>query len=92
MPAIQKHCQYCNQRLINKRADTKHCSSSCRSKSWRAVQDKATSVKVVLSSTQLKHIKAQADQLGLLINQLIVLRATNTDANTPQYKEDARCE
>lgn len=82
MPAIQKHCQHCHERLINKRADTRHCSSSCRSKSWRAEQDKTTSVKVALSSTQFKQVKADADELGLLVNQFIVLRATNTTINT----------
>lgn len=74
----EKKCQYCQVKLVNRRSHIKHCSSSCRSKAWRDKQQKLTSVKILLTNTQLEILRDEATALGILINELIINRATQT--------------
>lgn len=76
----EKQCQYCQVKLVNRRSHLKHCSSSCRSKSWRNKQQKLTSVKILLTNTQLESLREEATAIGLLLNELIISKATQAPA------------
>lgn len=71
----EKKCQCCQVKLVNRRSHARHCSSSCRSKSWRDKQQKLTSVKILLTNTQLDSLREEATAIGLLLNELIVSKA-----------------
>lgn len=70
-----KQCLHCKKKLVNKRSHSKHCSSSCRSRTWRILQAPPISVKVRLTRPEFNLLKAEADSLDLLINQLITNKA-----------------
>lgn len=76
MPNIH-NCKQCGISLANKYGNARNCSHSCRSKSWRQLQATPISVKLKLTKPQFDNLKSQADSLNLLINQLIINRATS---------------
>ena len=74
-----KLCTHCNIPLTGKKLNAVTCSSSCRNHIWRENQSKPISIKLVFTKPQYNTLKAQADKAGLLINALIIDRATNTN-------------
>lgn len=75
-----KRCKYCGTPLHYRRSDAKHCSSSCRSKTWRTQQQRKVSVKILLTLPQLDILKNEANSLGLFLNELIITKALQADA------------
>jgi hypothetical protein len=70
-----KQCQYCNKSLVNKRSHSKHCSSSCRSKTYRLRQKALktnVSVKLTFTKSDFDNLKKNADSANILINQFII--------------------
>ena len=76
MPNIH-NCKQCGISLANKYGNARHCSHACRSKTWRQLQTRTISVKLKLTISQFDILKRQAENLNLLINQLIINRATS---------------
>jgi hypothetical protein len=76
-----KTCLVCNASLINKRPHALTCSGYCRTKLSRLNRAKPISVKLVLSRIQFNLLKEEADNLGLLINELVISRATRPLTN-----------
>ena len=74
MPNIH-NCKQCGTSLASKYGNARHCSHACRSKSWRQLQAPTISVKLKLTIPQFDILKAQADNLNLFINQLIINKA-----------------
>ena len=72
---IFNSCIMCNASLINKRSHAKTCSCRCRTALSRLSRAKPVSIKVVISTLQYNQLKADADDIGVLINQLIVSRS-----------------
>lgn len=70
-----KLCQYCEVPMHHRRSDAKHCSSSCRSNTWRMQQQRKVSVKIVLTVTQFESLKNESNSLGLMLNELIVAKS-----------------
>lgn len=79
MPNINT-CLVCNKSLINKRPHAITCSGYCRTKWSRMNRAKPVSIKVILSRIQFNQLKEDADDLGLLVNQLIIDRSINVGA------------
>jgi len=71
----EKTCLACTKLLVNRRPQTRTCSGCCRTKLHRMLHARPISVKLVLSKTQFDALKHKADDLGLLINQLIIAKA-----------------
>jgi len=71
-----KSCIVCSKSITNRRCDAKTCSNSCRTALWRLSSAGPVPVKVVLSQLQYNQLKADADDIGVLINQLIIARST----------------
>lgn len=70
-------CKQCGKSLAGKYGNARHCSHSCRSKTWRAMQAPSISVKLKLTKPQFDTLKSQADSTNLLINQFIISKAMN---------------
>lgn len=67
-------CLHCSKSLSNRRPHSKHCSSSCRSKSYRSRQKELNayvSVKLVFTKSDFNKLKSEADLSGILINALL---------------------
>ena len=79
------NCKQCGQSLTGKYGNARHCSHSCRSKTWRATQTPSTSVKLKLTKPQFDILKSQADSLNLLINQFIISKAMNASGCVNQW-------
>lgn len=69
------HCRTCNKELINRRSHIQTCSSSCRSKLWRASKLPMVSVKLKLTKVDYHRIKDSAEANGLTIDNYIHTRA-----------------
>lgn len=78
------NCLQCGTSLANKYGNARHCSHSCRSKTWRQLQAPTISVKLKLTIPQFDILKAQADSLKLFINQLIINKAMNASGCVSQ--------
>ena len=72
---IENSCIICNASLINRRSHAKTCSCRCRTALSRLSRAKPVSIKVVISTLQYNQLKADADDIGVLINQLIIARS-----------------
>ena len=72
---IFNSCIICNASLINRRSHAKTCSCRCRTALSRLSRAKPVSIKVVISTLQYNQLKADADDIGVLINQLIIARS-----------------
>lgn len=73
-------CLYCNKSLSNRRPHSKHCSSSCRSKSYRSRQKDLksnVSVKLVFTKSDFNSLKQEAELNGILINELLASKIHN---------------
>lgn len=79
--AIENSCIICNESLINRRVHAKTCSCRCRTALSRLSRAKPISIKLVLSKLQYNQLKADADDLGLLVNQLVIDRSITTFTN-----------
>jgi hypothetical protein len=75
---IEHSCIICNASLIDKRSHAKTCSCRCRTALSRLSRAKPISIKLVLSKLQYNQLKADADDLGLLVNQLVIDRSITT--------------
>lgn len=78
-----KSCIVCSKSITNRRSDTKTCSSSCRTALWRLSNAGPVSIKVVLSKLEFTQFKVDADNRGVLVNQLIrdrAIQSTNVGA------------
>jgi len=64
-------CNICNKSLVNKRLDSKTCSSSCRSKLFRANQIKSVLVKFRISSEAYTDLTIKAFFAGQSISDHI---------------------
>lgn len=71
----EKLCQHCNATLTRKRKDAKFCCPAHRAAKWRIEQDRAVSIKLHVPKADYIRIKADADVLGLLLNQFIINKA-----------------
>lgn len=69
-----RKCAVCSKSIDHRRPQTKTCSNSCRTSLWRLSNAGPVSIKVVLSKLQFNHLKTEADDLGVLINRLILDR------------------
>jgi len=78
---IENSCIICNASLINKRVHAKTCSCRCRTALSRLSRAKPVSIKVVISTLQFNKLKSDADDLGLLVNQLMLDRAITPFTN-----------
>lgn len=73
---INEHsCIVCEQTLENRRPQTRTCSGACRTKLHRMKQTRPISLKLVLSKVQFDSLKHQADNLGVMLNHLVISRA-----------------
>lgn len=70
-----KSCTVCGKSIANRRCDAKTCSNSCRTSLWRLSNAGPVSIKVLVSKLQYNHLKSDADDIGVLINQLIIARS-----------------
>ena len=78
-----KSCIVCSKSIINRRCDTKTCSNSCRTALWRLSNAGPVSIKVVFSKLEFTQLKVDADNRGVLVNQLIrdrAIQSTNVGA------------
>lgn len=73
----EKHCKHCGMKLTHKRRDARFCSPAHRAAQWRVEQDRAVLIKLQVPKADYIRIKADADVLGLLINQFIISKAMN---------------
>ena len=71
------NCKQCGKSLTGKYGNARHCSHSCRSKTWRQLQAPTTSVKLKLTIPQFNILKNQADSHNILINKFIINKAMN---------------
>lgn len=81
MPVV-KHCVSCGTKLINKRSHARHCSASCRSKSWREQQEQTIPVKLRFKVTHFELIKNAAETNGVSVNEYIHDRVDQTEHST----------
>lgn len=72
---IENSCIICNASLINRRAHAKTCSCRCRTALSRLSRAKPVSLKLVLTKLQYTQLKEDADDLGVLVNRLVLDRA-----------------
>ena len=73
-------CLHCSKSLSNRRPHSKHCSSSCRSKSYRSRQKELNanvSVKLVFSKADFNVFKQEAELDGILVNALLARKIHN---------------
>lgn len=77
---IEKTCTVCTKLLVNRRPQTKTCSGCCRTKLHRMLHARPISLKVLLSKVQFDTLKHEADDLGLLINELVIVKAMQRPA------------
>lgn len=75
-----KLCTHCNIPLTGKKLNAVTCSSSCRNHIWRANKSKPISIKLVFTKPQYNTLKLEADKANLLINALIIAKATDTNS------------
>lgn len=73
----EKLCLHCGASLTHKRRDARFCSPAHRAAKWRIDQDRAVSIKLTVPKCEFLKIKADADMLGLLINQFIISKITS---------------
>lgn len=69
------HCRTCNKELINRRSHIQTCSSSCRSKLWRASKEPMMSVKLTFNITDYELIQSNAEAVGFTPEHYIQARA-----------------
>ena len=69
------HCRTCNKELINRRSHIQTCSSSCRSKLWRASQVPMVLVKLTFSSSDYGLIQRNAEAQGFTTERYIQTQA-----------------
>jgi ribosomal protein L37AE/L43A len=72
-------CRTCNKELINRRSHIQTCSSSCRSKLWRASKLPMVSVKLMFTTADYHRIEDSAETNGLTIDNYIHARALATE-------------
>lgn len=76
----EKQCSVCGTNLTKRRSHARFCSTACRCKSWREARVKPISVKILLPRFEFFKLQSEADELGILINQLIISRALQGSA------------
>lgn len=76
----EKQCTTCGTKLVNRRSHARFCSAACRCRAWREAQLTPVSVKIVFARTQLESLRDEATALGILINELIINKATQASA------------
>lgn len=76
-----KSCIVCSKSITNRRGDAKTCSNSCRTALWRLSNAGPVSIKVVLSKLEFNALKQDADDLGVLVNRLVLDRAITPFTN-----------
>ena len=77
---VLNRCLCCSKSLSNRRPHSKHCSSSCRSKSYRSRQKELkanVSVKLVFTKSDFNALKQEAELNGILINELLASKIHN---------------
>ena len=78
-----KSCIVCSKSITNRRCDAKTCSNSCRTALWRLSNAGPVSIKAVFSKLEFTQLKLDADNRGVLVNQLIhdrAIQSTNVGA------------
>ena len=75
-----KKCAVCSKSIDHRRPQTKTCSNSCRTRLWRLSNAGPISLKVVLSKLQYIQLKTEANDLDMMINALVVAKATQSAA------------
>lgn len=71
----EKQCRFCGTHLINRRSHAKHCSSSCRSKTWRGKQEPLVPVKLHFRLHHFERLKHEALVQNIPIEALVVARS-----------------
>ena len=69
------YCSTCNKELINRRSHIQTCSSSCRSKLWRASKLPLASVKLIFNSSDYELIQRNAEIQGFTLEHYLQTRA-----------------
>lgn len=69
------NCRICNKELINRRSHIQTCSSSCRSKLWRAAKAPMVSVKLMFNSLDYEMIQRNAQTQGFTVDHYVHSRA-----------------
>ncbi|MNE96437.1 hypothetical protein D3C80_1946400 [compost metagenome] len=72
---IEKHCHYCGIKLVNRRSHAKHCSSSCRGKTWRSKQEFLVPVKLHFRLHHFERLKHEALVQNIPIEALVIARS-----------------
>jgi hypothetical protein len=76
-----KKCAACSKSIGNhRRPQTKTCGNSCRTRLWRLSNAGPVSLKVVLTKLQFIQLKTEANDLDMMINDLVVAKATQSPA------------
>lgn len=73
------HCRTCNKELINRRSHIQTCSSSRRSKLWRALKTPMVSVRLMFATVDYHRIEDSARANGLTIDNYIHARALKSE-------------
>lgn len=68
-------CLQCDNSLANRNSHARHCSSACRSKSWRAIQTLPVLVKVTFPKSEFVKLTSEAEGMGMMIDELLAYRA-----------------
>lgn len=76
-----RKCAVCRKSIDHRRPQTKTCCNSCRTSLWRLSNAGPVSIKVVLTKLQFNKLKVEADDLGVMINQLMLDRSTRPTTN-----------
>lgn len=72
------HCRTCNKELVNRRSHIQTCSSSCRSRLWRASKVPMILVKLMFTNTEYALIKTNAGIRGFSLDEYLHKRVVTT--------------
>jgi predicted nucleic acid-binding Zn ribbon protein len=70
----ESSCIVCTKLLVNRRPQTRTCSGKCRTALYRMSRTKPVSLRLRLPKVQFDLLQHQADELGMMLNQLVIAK------------------